>query len=349
MEESRTTETTTEVIEGTQFECGFVSPYFVTDSDRGMVALTNAQILILNDKLSKFYAVMPIMESCINNGDQYLIIVNDVDTDVLNTLVANRVNTSAKFCVVKAPYFGERRKAFLQDLAITTGGLVVNSENDLNPNSITKVLGQAQKINITKTNTTIINGDGTEETKQIYLRELNRTLSVLTSEQEKQDLQERIDNLRGGVAVIYVGANSAVELLEKKDRIDDALCATRAAIAEGIVPGGGLTYIRALESLKDLESDNDDEQTGINIIKKAIIQPFKQICENAGVSGNVVLYHIETSEPEIGYNAKTGKLENLLVAGVIDPAKVARVALENAASVASTFLTTECAITHLND
>ena len=349
LEESNTTETYTEIIEGTQFECGYMSPYFVTDLDRKLVSLTNAEILILNDNLTAFVNVLPLIDNAVNKGSQYLIIANDVDSDVLNTLVANRVNTSAKFCVVKAPYFGERRKAFLNDLAISTGGLVINSVDELTPRAFNMALGKAKKITVTHDNTTIVNGAGDHAVIQNYIYKLENEYDLNTSEQERADIQDRIDNLRGGVAVIYVGANSSVEMLEKKDRIDDALCATRAAIAEGIVPGGGLTYLRALETLDHIEFDSIDERTGVYIVRQAVQVPLQQICSNAGVSGEVILNKLAEAKYTVGYNAKTGVLENLLEAGIIDPAKVDRVALENAASVASTFLTTECAITNLTN
>lgn len=348
LEESKNTETFTEIIEGTQFECGFVSPYFITDSNYKLITLTNAQIYLYNGKLESIVDVIPLIESSINSGKQYLIVVNDIEQDVLNTLVANKVNTNAKFCVVKAPYFGERRKAFLQDLAVSTGGLVVNPDCNLDTKNISKVLGFAKRITITNSTTTIINGNCSEDYKQRYINALKEQKEVTKNLQEKEDLQERIDNLKGGVAVIYVGANSNIEMLEKKDRIDDALCATRSAISEGIIPGGGSTYIKALNLLDELTGSNFDEQTGINIIKNAIVAPFKQICINAGISPDLILNELQNNKSkDIGYNAKTNKIENLLNSGVIDPAKVARVALENAASVASTFLTTECVITNV--
>ena len=345
VEEAKGTDTYVDVVEGMQFDRGYISPYFVTDTEKMEVQFESPLILIHDKKISTLKDMLPILEKAVETGKPLLIIAEDIDSEALTTLVVNRLRGSLKIAAVKAPGFGDRRKEMLEDIAILTGGVVISEEKGLALESATlEMLGSAEKVTIDKDNTTIVNGSGEKDMIDKRVAQIRNHIESTTSDYDREKLQERLAKLAGGVAVLYVGAASEVELKEKKDRVEDALNATRAAVEEGIVAGGGVAYIRAIDCLKAVKADNEDEQTGINIIARAIEAPLRTICENAGVEGSVVIQKIKEGEADFGYNARTEVYENLLTAGVIDPTKVSRVALENAASVAGMFLTTECVI-----
>ena len=345
IEEAKGTETTIGVVEGMQFDRGYLSPYFVTDTEKMECVMENPYILIYDKKISNLKDLLPILEPAVQSGRPLLIIAEDVDSEALTTLVVNRLRAQLKICAVKAPGFGDRRKAMLEDIAILTGGVVISEEKGLTLEQATMdMLGSCEKATINKDNTTLVDGAGDKEAIQDRINQIKAELANTTSSYDKEKLQERLAKLSGGVAVLYVGAASEVEMKDKKDRVDDALCATRAALEEGLVPGGGVTYIRAAEKLEGMKGDNDDETTGIEIIKRAIEEPLRQIVANAGKEGAVVVQKVREGKGDFGYNARTDKFENLHAAGVVDPAKVTRVALENAASIAGMFLTTECVI-----
>lgn len=345
IEEAKGTDTTIGVVEGMQFDRGYLSPYFVTDTEKMECVMERPYILIYDKKISNLKDFLPILEPAVQSGRPLLVIAEDVDSEALTTLVVNRLRSQLKICAVKAPGFGDRRKAMLEDIAILTGGVVISEEKGLKLEQATiDMLGSCEKVTITKENTTIVNGAGDKENIQERINQIKAEIKNSTSDYDKEKLQERLAKLSGGVAVLYVGAASEVEMKEKKDRVDDALCATRAAIEEGIVPGGGVTYIRAIDALEGLKGDNADETTGIEIIKRAIEEPLRQIVANAGKEGAVVVQKVREGKGDFGYNARTDVYENLHAAGVVDPAKVTRVALENAASIAGMFLTTECVI-----
>jgi chaperonin GroEL len=345
VEEAKGTDTTVDVVEGMQFDRGYISPYFVTDSERMVCEMDSPAILIYDKKISNLKDMLPVLEPIAQNGRPLLIIAEDVDSEALASLVVNRLRGGLKVCAVKAPGFGDRRKEMLQDIAILTGGVVISEETGLKlENATLDMLGKAEKISIDKEKTTIVNGAGDKESIAARVGQIKAQIEKTTSDYDREKLQERLAKLAGGVAVLHVGAASEVEMKEKKDRVDDALCATRAAMAEGIVPGGGVTYIRAIEALEGLKGDNDDETLGIEIVKRAIEEPMRQIVANAGKEGAVIVQKVKEGKGDFGYNARTDKYENFLAAGVIDPAKVTRVALENAASIAGMFLTTECVI-----
>ena len=328
-----------------KFDRGYLSGYFVTDADKMECVMENPYILIYDKKISNIKDFLPILQPAAESGRPLLVIAEDVDSEALTTLVVNRLRGGLKICAVKAPGFGDRRKAMLEDIAILTGGVVISEEKGLKLEQATlEMLGTCDKVTVTKDNTTIVNGAGDKQCIADRVAQIKNEISNTTSSYDKEKLQERLAKISGGVAVLYVGANSEVEMKEKKDRVDDALCATRAAIEEGVVAGGGTTYIRALESLKAVKGDNADEQTGINIVERAIEEPLRQIVTNAGGEGAVVVQKVREGEGDFGYNARTDVYEDMRKAGVIDPAKVARVALENAASIAGMFLTTECLI-----
>ena len=345
IEESKSRETYINVVEGMQFDRGYLSGYFVTDSEKMECVMDNPYILIYDKKISNIKDFLPILQPAAETGRPLLVIAEDVDSEALTTLVVNRLRAGLKICAVKAPGFGDRRKAMLEDIAILTGGTVISEEKGLKLERATlEMLGTAEKVTIDKENTTIVNGAGSKESIQDRVNQIKNEIASTTSSYDKEKLQERLAKLAGGVAVLYVGANSEVEMKEKKDRVDDAFYATRAAIEEGVVAGGGSTYIHALDALKELKGDNQDEQTGINIVERAIEEPLRQIVANAGGEGAVVVQKVREGKNDFGYNARTGVYEDLRKAGVIDPAKVSRVALENAASIAGMFLTTECII-----
>ena len=345
IEESKSRETYINVVEGMQFDRGYLSGYFVTDSEKMECVMDDPYILIYDKKISNIKDFLPILQPAAETGRPLLVIAEDVDSEALTTLVVNRLRAGLKICAVKAPGFGDRRKAMLEDIAILTGGTVISEEKGLKLEQATlEMLGTAEKVTIDKENTTIVNGAGSKESIQDRVSQIKNEIASTTSSYDKEKLQERLAKLAGGVAVLYVGANSEVEMKEKKDRVDDAFYATRAAIEEGVVAGGGSTYIHALDALKELKGDNQDEQTGINIVERAIEEPLRQIVANAGGEGAVVVQKVREGKNDFGYNARTGVYEDLRKAGVIDPAKVSRVALENAASIAGMFLTTECII-----
>ena len=345
IEESKSRETYINVVEGMQFDRGYLSGYFVTDSEKMECVMDNPYILIYDKKISNIKDFLPILQPAAETGRPLLVIAEDVDSEALTTLVVNRLRAGLKICAVKAPGFGDRRKAMLEDIAILTDGTVISEEKGLKLEQATlEMLGTAEKITIDKENTTIVNGAGSKESIQDRVNQIKNEIASTTSSYDKEKLQERLAKLAGGVAVLYVGANSEVEMKEKKDRVDDAFYATRAAIEEGVVAGGGSTYIHALDALKELKGDNQDEQTGINIVERAIEEPLRQIVANAGGEGAVVVQKVREGKNDFGYNARTDVYEDLRKAGVIDPAKVSRVALENAASIAGMFLTTECII-----
>ncbi len=345
IEESKGTDTYVDVVEGMQFDRGYISPYFVTDPEKMAAELDNPYILIHDKKISTMKDLLPILEQTAQTGRPLMIIAEDVDGEALATLVVNRLRGSLKVCAVKAPGFGDRRKEMLEDLAILTGGTVITEEKGMKlEQAKLDMLGIAEKITVDKENTTVVNGAGKADAIKARVGQIKKQIETTTSDYDKEKLQERLAKLSGGVAVIYVGAASEVEMKEKKDRVDDALSATRAAVEEGIVPGGGVAYIRAIEALNAIKGDNDDEQTGIEIIKRAIEEPLRQIVENAGKEGAVIVQKIKEGKGDFGYNARTDVFQNLYEAGVIDPAKVTRVALENAASIAGMFLTTEAVI-----
>ena len=345
IEESKSRDTYINVVEGMQFDRGYLSGYFVTDADKMECVMENPYILIYDKKISNIKDFLPILQPAAESGRPLLVIAEDVDSEALTTLVVNRLRGGLKICAVKAPGFGDRRKAMLEDIAILTGGTVISEEKGLKLEQATlEMLGTCDKVTVTKDNTTIVNGAGDKQCIADRKAQIKNEIANSTSSYDKEKLQERLAKISGGVAVLYVGANSEVEMKEKKDRVDDALCATRAAIEEGVVAGGGTTYIRALDELTDLKGDNPDEQTGINIIKRAIEEPLRQIVVNAGGEGAVVVQKVREGKGDYGYNARTGEYEDMRKVGVIDPAKVSRVALENAASIAGMFLTTECLI-----
>ena len=345
IEESKTRETSIGVVEGMQFDRGYLSGYFVTDTDKMECDMENPYILIYDKKISNVKDFLPILQPAAESGRPLLVIAEDVDSEALTTLVVNRLRAGLKICAVKAPGFGDRRKAMLEDIAVLTGGVVISEEKGLSLDKATlEMLGTAKKVTISKDNTTIVDGAGEKDAIKDRVAQIKNEIAASTSSYDKEKLQERLAKLSGGVAVLYVGANSEVEMKEKKDRVDDALCATRAAMEEGVVVGGGTTYIRAQEALKDLKGENADEQTGINIVCRAIEEPLRQIIANAGGEGAVVVNNVREGKGDYGYNARKDVYEDLRAAGVIDPAKVSRVALENAASIAGMFLTTECLI-----
>ncbi|PDP83279.1 chaperonin GroEL [Porphyromonas gingivalis] len=345
VEEAKGTDTTVEVVEGMQFDRGYISPYFVTNTDKMEVQMENPFILIYDKKISVLKEMLPILEQTVQTGKPLLIIAEDIDSEALATLVVNRLRGSLKICAVKAPGFGDRRKAMLEDIAILTGGTVISEETGLKlENATMDMLGTAEKVTVDKDNTTIVNGAGNKEGIASRITQIKAQIENTTSDYDREKLQERLAKLAGGVAVLYVGAASEVEMKEKKDRVEDALSATRAAIEEGTVPGGGTAYIRAIAALEGFKGENEDETTGIEIVKRAIEEPLRQIVANAGKEGAVVVQKVKEGKDDFGYNARTDVFENLYTTGVIDPAKVTRVALENAASIAGMFLTTECVI-----
>ena len=345
IEEAKSRDTTIGVVEGMQFDRGYLSAYFVTDTEKMECEMENPYILIYDKKISNLKDMLPILEAAVQTGRPLLIIAEDVDSEALTTLVVNRLRSQLKICAVKAPGFGDRRKDLLEDIAILTGGIVVSEEKGIKLEQATlEMLGSCGKITVSKEVTTIVDGNGDKDAIDTRIANIKGQIETTKSDYDKEKLQERLAKLSGGVAVLYVGAASEVEMKEKKDRVDDALCATRAAIEEGIVPGGGVTYVRAIESLDGVEPANADEKTGIDIIRRAVEEPLRQIVANAGKEGAVVVQKVREGAGDFGYNARADKYENLLAAGVVDPAKVTRVALENAASIAGMFLTTECVI-----
>lgn len=345
VEEAKGTQTEVKVVEGMQFDRGYISPYFMTNPDKMEAVLENPKILITDKKISSMKDLLPILEPIARNSESLLIIAEDVDGEALTTLVVNRLRGTLKVAAVKAPGFGDRRKEMLQDIATLTGAQVVSEERGFTlENTTPDMLGKADKVTIDKENTTIVNGKGDKEAIADRVAQIRKQIEKTTSDYDREKLQERLAKLAGGVAVLYVGAASEVEMKEKKDRVEDALNATRAAVEEGVIPGGGVAFIRAIEALKGLKGENEDEQTGINIVAKAIEAPLRTIAENAGVEGSVVAQKVREGKGDFGYNARADRYENLLAAGVIDPTKVTRVALQNAASVAGMFLTTECVI-----
>lgn len=345
VDEAKGTETTVDIVEGMQFDRGYISPYFVTNPEKMECVMENPYILIYDKKISNLKDMLPILEATAQSGRPLLIIAEDVDQEALATLVVNRLRGSLKVCAVKAPGFGDRRKEMLEDIAILTGGTVISEEKGMKLDAATLPnLSTADKVTVNKENTTIVNGAGSKEAIATRVAQIKAQIEQTKSDYDREKLHERLAKLAGGVAVLHIGAPSEVEMKEKKDRVDDALSATRAAIAEGIVPGGGVAYIRCVKELEGLKGANDDEETGIAIVKRAIEEPLRQIVQNAGGEGAVVIQKVADGNADFGYNARTGEYENLLAAGVIDPAKVTRVALENAASIAGMFLTTECVI-----
>ena len=350
VEEAKGTETHVEVVEGMQFDRGYLSPYFITDADKMEANMENPFILIYDKKISAMKDLLPILEQTAKAGRPLVIIAEDVDGEALSTLVVNKIRGALKVSAVKAPGFGDRRKAMLEDIAILTNGTVVSEERGFKLESTTlEMLGSAEKITIDKDNTTLVYGAGDSNTIKARVNQIKAQIESTSSDYDKEKLQERLAKLAGGVAVLYVGAPTEVEMKEKKDRVDDALAATRAAVEEGIVPGGGVAIVRATDKLAKLKGDNDDEQTGINIITRAVEEPLRQIVENAGLEGSVIVAKVREGKNDFGFNAKTEIYENLYKAGVIDPAKVVRVALENAASVAGMLLTTECVIAEIKE
>ena len=345
VEEAKGTDTTVDVVEGMQFDRGYISPYFMNNADKMTCEMDQPAILIYDKKISNLQDLLPVLEPVAKSGSPLLIIAEDVDSQALATLVLNSMRGSLKICAVKAPGFGDRRKEMLQDIATLTGGIVISEEVGLKlENATVEMLGHADKVVVSKENTTIVDGAGDKEAIAQRVQTIKAQIEKTTSDYDREKLQERLAKLAGGVAVLHVGAASEVEMKEKKDRVDDALCATRAAMAEGIIPGGGVAYIRATAELEGLKGANDDEQLGIEIVKRAIEEPMRQIVANAGKEGAVIVQKVKEGKGDFGYNARTDTYENFLKAGVIDPAKVARVALENAASIAGMFLTTECVI-----
>ncbi len=346
IEEAKGTDTTIDVVEGMQFDRGYISPYFVTNTEKMEVEMEKPYILIHDKKISNLKELLPVLEPAVQSGRPLLIIAEDVDSEALTTLVVNRLRAQLKICAVKAPGFGDRRKEMLEDIAVLTGGIVISEEKGIKLESATiDMLGTAERITVSKDNTVIVNGAGAKENIMARVAQIKSQITATSSDYDREKLQERLAKLAGGVAVLYVGAASEVEMKEKKDRVDDALSATRAAIEEGIVPGGGVTYIRAISALEGLKGECDDEQTGIEIVKRAIEEPLRQIATNAGKEGAVIVQKVREGEGDFGYNARADRFENMFTAGVVDPAKVTRVALENAASIAGMFLTTECVIT----
>ena len=345
IEEAKSRDTTIGVVEGMQFDRGYLSAYFVTDTEKMECQMDSPYVLIYDKKITNLKDMLPILEAAVQTGRPLLIIAEDVESEALTTLVVNRLRSQLKICAVKAPGFGDRRKDMLEDIATLTGAIVISEEKGIKLEQATlEMLGTCGKITVSKDNTTIVDGNGDKEAIAQRVAQIKAQIATTKSDYDKEKLQERLAKLAGGVAVLYVGAASEVEMKEKKDRVDDALCATRAAIEEGIVPGGGVTYIRAIDSLESVEAVNADEKTGIEIVKRAIEEPLRQIVANAGKEGAVVVQKVREGKGDYGYNARTDVYENMLAAGVVDPAKVTRVALENAASIAGMFLTTECVI-----
>jgi chaperonin GroEL len=350
VEEAKGTETTVNVVEGMQFDRGYISPYFVTNADKMEAVLESPYILLYDKKISNMKELLPILEKVVQTGRPLLIIAEDVDGEALATLVVNKLRGSLKIAAVKAPGFGDRRKAMMEDIAILTGGTVISEERGfkLDAADIT-YLGKAEKVTIDKDNTTVVNGAGKKEDITARVNQIKAQIETTTSDYDKEKLQERLAKLAGGVAVLYVGAATEVEMKEKKDRVDDALHATRAAVEEGIVPGGAVAYIRCITALEKLKGANDDETTGILIVKRALEEPLRQIVENAGIEGSIVVQKVKEGKDDFGYNARIDAYENMLKAGVIDPTKVTRVALENAASIAGMLLTTECVLSEIKE
>jgi len=350
VEEAKGIETTVEVVEGMQFDRGYISPYFVTNPDKMEAVLDNPYILIFDKKISTMKDLLPVLEQTVQTGRPLLIIAEDIDGEALATLVVNKLRGSLKVAAVKAPGFGDRRKEMLEDIAILTGGTVVSDERGFKlENTTLDMLGRAEKVSIDKDNTTIVNGAGEKKNIEARVKQIKVQIENTTSDYDKEKLQERLAKLAGGVAVLYVGAASEVEMKEKKDRVDDALSATRAAVEEGIIPGGGVAFVRAIDALKGLKGNNEDEQKGIEIILRSLEEPLRQIVENAGYEGSVVVQKVREGKGDFGFNAHTETYENLFETGVIDPTKVARIALENAASIAGMLLTTECAIAEIKE
>lgn len=350
VEEAKGTETEVKIVEGMQFDRGYISPYFVTNADKMEAVLDNPLVLIYEKKISGMKELLPILEKGVQTGRPLLLIAEDVDGEALATLVVNKIRGSLRICAVKAPGFGDRRKAMLEDIAILTGGTLISEERGFKlENADLSYLGSAEKITIDKENTTIVNGAGKKSEITARVNQIKAQMETTTSDYDREKLQERLAKLAGGVAVLYVGAATEVEMKEKKDRVDDALHATRAAVEEGIVAGGGVAYIRAIDALEKLKGDNDDETTGIHIIRRALEEPLRQIVQNAGGEGSVVIQKVREGKADYGYNARTDAYENMLAAGVIDPTKVSRVALENAASIASMLLTTECVLSEIKE
>jgi chaperonin GroEL len=350
VEEAKGTETTVEVVEGMQFDRGYISAYFVTDVDKMQAVLENPLVLIYDKKISNMKELLPVLEKAVQTGKPILIIAEDVDSEALSTLVVNKIRGSLRIAAVKAPGFGDRRKAMLEDIAILTGGTLISEERGFKlENADLSFLGKAEKVSIDKDNTTIVGGAGKKADITARVNQIKAQIESTTSDYDREKLQERLAKLAGGVAVLYVGAATEVEMKEKKDRVDDALHATRAAVEEGIVPGGGVAYIRAQDVLDKLKGENDDETTGIQIVRRAIEEPLRQICFNAGVEGSIVVQKVREGKADFGYNARTETYEKLFEAGVIDPTKVSRVALENAASIAGMLLTTECVLSEIKE
>ena len=350
VEEAKGTDTEVKVVEGMQFDRGYISPYFVTNTEKMECQMENPYILLYDKKISVIKDILPLLEKSLQTGRPLLIIAEDIDSEALATLVVNRLRGGLKICAVKAPGFGDRRKAMLQDIGILTGATVISEETGFSLEAATiEMLGQAEKVTVDKDNTTIVNGMGDKSELEARVAQIRAQIENTKSDYDREKLQERLAKLAGGVAVLYVGAASEVEMKEKKDRVEDALSATRAAIEEGTVPGGGTAYIRAIDALESLKGETDDETTGIEIVKRAIEEPLRQIVANAGKEGAVVVQKVRDGKADFGYNARLDKYENLVASGVIDPAKVARVALENAASIAGMFLTTECVVAEKKD
>ena len=350
VEEAKGTETTVEIVEGMQFDRGYISPYFVTNADKMEAVLENPHILIYDKKISNMKELLPILEKQVQTGNPLVIICEEVDGEALATLVVNKIRGSLKVVAVKAPGFGDRRKAMLEDIAILTGGTLISEERGFKlENADLSYLGKATKITIDKDNTTIVGGSGKKEEITARVNQIKAQIESTTSDYDKEKLQERLAKLAGGVAVLYIGAATEMEMKEKKDRVDDALNATRAAVEEGIVPGGGVAYIRAISAIDNFTGENEDETTGVAIVKRALEEPLRQIVQNAGMEGSIVVQKVREGKEDFGYNARTDKYENLYVAGVIDPTKVTRVALENAASIAGMLLTTECVVADIKE
>ncbi|WP_418679470.1 chaperonin GroEL, partial [Alistipes putredinis] len=345
VEESKTAETYSEVVEGMQFDRGYITPYMVTDTEKMEANLDDALILITDKKISNIQELLPVLEQVVQSGKKLLIVAEDVEGDALSTLIVNKLRGTLNVCCVKAPGFGDRRKEMLEDIAVLTGATVISTDKGMKiEDANLSVLGTAEKVTLNKENTTIVDGAGSKDAIAARVAQIRAGIEAATSDYDKEKLQERLAKLAGGVAVLYVGAATEVEMKEKKDRVDDALAATRAAVEEGIVPGGGVAYIRAVEALETLKGDNEDQTTGIQIVKRAIEEPLRQIVTNAGGEGSVVVNKVKEGKGAFGYNARDDRYEDLLKAGIIDPTKVSRVALENAASIASMFLTTECVL-----
>jgi chaperonin GroEL len=350
VEEAKGTDTHVEVVEGMQFDRGFISPYFITDSEKMEAVLDNPYILLTDKKISSMKDLMSVLEPAAQEGKPLMIIAEDVEGEALATLVVNRLRGTVKVAAVKAPGFGDRRKEMLEDIAVLTGGTVISEEKGMKLEAANiEMLGRCEKITIDKENTTVVNGSGDKEAIKSRVSQIKKQIESTTSDYDKEKLQERLAKLAGGVAVLYVGAASEVEMKEKKDRMEDALSATRAAVEEGIIPGGGVAFIRAIEALKDMKLDNQDQNTGVAIVRRALEEPMRMIAENAGVEGSVVIQKVKEGKDDFGYNARTEEFVNMFEAGVIDPTKVARVAIENAASIAAMLLTTECVIADIEE